>query len=427
MSEWGTSRKTMSLENSPTKSIHRNNRARMAPPPPPAHLSEFLSYVNGTANNKDKTNGTKEEEDVVDELGLNKVEKELKKKLKLKRKSNLSTATSNLTSSNSSMNWSISSEMTASTMDLDVILSKKDINDSLSQFKELEYVTNELSEGLKSVSDLFGKFAHVLEDISRSKGSGKYGESLGAFSNYQYLISNQHRYLSEALKTQFGDQLNSIKTKFSKKHTEREEVFEKEYKNLVKELKVLEKLENRLRRSKTRNLIVYKTNLNELSNKLNEIDHMHHDYYVDSLDLLEHTHGNILSHAKTIVQHESLVFDKLSEKTKPGNGIDDLIAEEASISGEDETFIDETINGDDDTDQSKTANSHEYKNIDDLVSETLKNENKTYQRDDIAHAPLFEVLLPCTSSIKEQLEGSLNHILDDTYNNSNNSEEVNDV
>ncbi|TID23255.1 hypothetical protein CANINC_003187 [Pichia inconspicua] len=360
----------------------------MAPPPPPAHLSEFLSYVNGTAN-KVKEVDANEDSDKVDGHGLNKVENELKKKLKLsKRRSNVSTATSNITSSNSSMNWSIGSEMTASTLDLEVILTKKDIQDSLQQLKELEDVSKELSDGLKHVSDLFGKFAQITENISRSKGSGRFCESLGAFSNYQYLISNQHRYLSEVLKTKFGDEINSIKTEFTQQHDERTKAFENEYKELVKELKVSEKLESKLRRSRTRNLIVYKNNLNDLSNKLNQIDHVHHDYYVDSFELLEKTHGKILNQEKNIFNQESIVFEKLADKTKPGNGLDGLIIYEESIPDEDETYMDETINGND-TEVNDTINSISNQNLINLVINEISDDGS---------------IIPETSSTKQQEE-----------------------
>lgn len=397
-----------SLENSPTKSIHRMNRTRMAPPPPPAHLSEFLSYVNGTSN-KSKEADDKEDTDKVDGHGLSKVENELKKKLKLnKRRSNLSTATSNITSSNSSMNWSIGSEMTASTLDLEFILSKRDIKESLQQFKELEDVSKELSDGLKHVSDLFGKFAQVTENISRSKGSGRFCESLGAFSNYQYLISNQHRYLSEVLKTQFGDEINSIKTEFTQQHTERTKVFENEYKELVKELKVSEKLESKLRRSKTRNLIVYKNNLNDLSNKLNQIDHVHHDYYVDSFELLERTHGRILNQEKNVFNQESLIFEKLADKTKPGNGLDGLLIYEDSIPDEDETFMDETINGTD-VDPSDTANLLGNQNIENLVISEISEDTSE---------------IPETASAKEDAENSGIIDIDEMETNSKNLNDV---
>lgn len=297
-------------------------KRRNAPPPTPAHLSEFLSYVNGTAAE------SKDDPDThtpPPPPSLDAADGDIKKSLGRKKRSNI-TAGSN----SSTMAWSIGSDlsnasMTPTTMDLDVLIGKADVHESLANFTELEKVSRELCQGLRSVSELFGRFGSVAEKISRSKGSGEHCDLLSTFSNYQYLVSNQHRYLGEMIERDFGAFLHGIKTDYSTVQQERQAVFDREYRDLARQLKATEKLESKLRRGRTRNLIVYKNNLNNLNNKLDEIDRVYHDYYVDSFHMLEDAHGAILEHAKSVVGQEAVVFGKLAEKTHPGNGLDGLV------------------------------------------------------------------------------------------------------
>jgi hypothetical protein len=369
---------SQSILGSPTRSL-RNKDKRMPPPPPPPHLSEFISYVNGNGLRSNDT-GNNEIQDKVESTGLDKVEQDLKTRLALKKKKNIinnnnnNNNSINITSSANSGTWSIGSNrsITSTTMDLDVLVTKKDIKESLSTFKELNNTSDELIDNLKKVSESFGKFGSIMEKISRNKCSGKYCEMISTFSNYQYLISNQHRYLSEIIEREFKDHIGLIEIKYVKSNSECESIFQAEYIKLIKELKIKEKMENKLRRGKTRNLILYKNNLSSLSNKLDDIDSLRHDYYIDMFNLLEDAHGEILKHAKTVVEQESVIFDKLAEKAKPGNGLDKLID-----MNDDDNDNDDNDDDDDGEQDVQNENVQEDENVQNQ-QEQHENENVHY-------------------------------------------------
>lgn len=364
-----------SIFGSPPQSLRNNREKRMPPPPTPPHLSEFISYVNGSGDvlsNKDDNNDNNKLPN------LDKIHYALKKKLDKKKKNSATNAdTTNINpthpfnSNSSTSTWSLGSgtSMTPTTLDLEVLVTRKDINESLLQFKELNNVCEELSNNLKGVSESFGKFGSIMEKISRSKGSGEYCNMIGTFSNYQYLISNQHRYLSEIIEREFRDHIGTIESEYVKNNSERESIFQAEYGQLVKELKRTEKMESKLRRGKTRNLVLYKNNLNNLSNKLDDIDNLRHDYYVDMFKMLENAHGDILQHSKCIINQEALIFDKLAEKTKPGNGLDALFLDH-DVSGhseEEDEYSTDVEDGDETIDAENTENEQEAAAVDDPV------------------------------------------------------------
>lgn len=335
---------------SPTRSERKGKR--MAPPPPPAHLSEFLSYVNGTGNN---SNLEVEDKNKFD----NKISNLNKQKGKKKRNDNQSSFSIHSNLSNQSIS-SITS-MTPTTMDLDVLITKKDILESIEQMHELKLSCDNLTNKLKEVSEAFGDFGAIIEKISRSKGSGDYCNSLSTFSNYQYLISNQHRYLGELLYKDFSEKIDNINKDYEEKNQIRRTEFENQYKKLVKELKNSEVANSKLRKGKIRNLVSYKSNLVNLTNKLENIDHVYHDYYVDSFNLLEEANGQIVENAKNAIYHESIVFTKLSEKTQPGNGLDDLLIKEEEEGEEGNELVG------DDYEEGNTTIQDESSRINDLV------------------------------------------------------------
>lgn len=318
---------------STTNSIHtpisptRTERKfkRMAPPPPPPHLSEFLSYVNG--NTSSNTTNSDESKQISLDASNNNNNNTNKIKSKNRKKRSDNTSWS-IHSNISNPSFSSLTSMTPTTMDLDVLVTKNDVKESLEQMQELKLSCDNLSKKLKEVSEAFGDFGEIIEKISRSKGSGDYCNALSTFSNYQYLISNQHRYLGELLQRDFGDKIKDISNDYYSQNENRRIQFQSEYKKLVKELKSSEVANSKLRKGKIRNLVTYKSNLVNLTTKLENIDHVYHDYYVDCFNMWENTNGKIVSHAKNVVSHESLVFNKLAEKTLPGNGLDVLLLRE---------------------------------------------------------------------------------------------------
>lgn len=312
-----TSGVSLTSPKSPTRSERKGKR--MAPPPPPPHLSEFLSYVNG-GNSGSNASGEME----IDEgkLEINKV------KHRSGRKKRTDNASWSIHSNMSNPSLTSMTSTTPTTMALDVLVTKKDVSESVEQMQELSRCCEALSQKLKEASDAFGDFGAVIEKISRSKGSGEHCNALSTFSNYQYLISNQHRYLGELLQREFGDKIGDIKNEYEGRNRVRRDEFQSEYKTLVKELKSSEVANSKLRKGKIRNLVSYKTNLASLTSKLDNIDRVYHDYYVDSYGLIEEASGRIVERARSVVRQESVVFGKLAEKTRPGNGLDMLFTED---------------------------------------------------------------------------------------------------
>ena len=323
-----TSGVSLTSPKSPTRSERKGKR--MAPPPPPPHLSEFLSYVNG-GNSSINASGEME----IDEgkLEINKV------KHRSGRKKRTDNASWSIHSNMSNPSLTSMTSTTPTTMALDVLVTKKDVTESVEQMQELSRCCETLSQKLKEASDAFGDFGAVIEKISRSKGSGEHCNALSTFSNYQYLISNQHRYLGELLQREFGDKIGDIKNEYEGRNQARRDEFQSEYKTLVKELKSSEVANSKLRKGKIRNLVSYKTNLANLTNKLDNIDRVYHDYYVDSYGLIEEASGRIVERARSVVRQESVVFSKLAEKTRPGNGLDVLFTEDED--DEDAVAVDE--------------------------------------------------------------------------------------
>lgn len=321
-----TSGMSLTSPRSPTRSERKGKR--MAPPPPPPHLSEFLSYVNGGSSG---SNGSGEMDMDEGKLELNKA-----KQHKSGRKKRTDNASWSIHSNMSNPSLASMPSITPTTMALDVLVTKKDVAESVEQMQELSRCCETLSQKLKEASDAFGDFGAVMEKISRSKGSGEHCDALSTFSNYQYLISNQHRYLGELLHREFGNKIGDIRREYEGRNEVRREQFQDEYKKLVKELKSSEVANSKLRKGKIRNLVSYKTNLANLTNKLDNIDRVYHDYYVDSYELIEEASGKIAERARQVVRQESVVFGKLAEKTRPGNGLDVLFAEDSDVAVQEE-------------------------------------------------------------------------------------------
>ncbi|KAG0689180.1 hypothetical protein C6P40_005447 [Pichia californica] len=325
----GVSTSNIIAPRSPTRSERKGKR--LAPPPPPPHLSEFITYVNG--KNSSINNGNQE----IYDTSKNETKDVSTKPRDRKKRTDITSWSIHSNMSNPSL--SSMNSMTPTIMDLDVLVTKKDVSESIEQMQELKFTCDNLSNKLKEVSEAFGDFGAIIEKISRSKGSGEYCNALSTFSNYQYLVSNQHRYLGELLQREFAEQLDSIRKEYEEKNQIRRDEFQNEYKKLVRELKNSEVANSKLRKGKIRNLVSYKSNLVNLTNKLENIDHVYHDYYVDSFNMLENVSGKIVEHAKNVVYQESVVFGKLAEKTQPGNGLDILLTQD----GEEYDEGDDTI------------------------------------------------------------------------------------
>ncbi|KAH3685154.1 hypothetical protein WICPIJ_003871 [Wickerhamomyces pijperi] len=270
----------MSKDFSPTSNYARNT----------SHLTEFYPYLNGSLQTATPTPPV------------------------VSRRDSFSTANSTYTS------------FAPSLLSYTNLISKTEIEETISCFNELLISSDEYRSALNTLVQASNKFAGSLENVAKLKGLDNSDGFLSA-SGLFYLIGNHQQIISENLKNSFECPLQREIEELNLKLEQNDQTFKENYKSLLKILKTQE-LENiKISKLKKRNLLNYKHNLLQLTSNLDEIDKLKHEYYTDSQSLVNQSSNKVLSRLSSSIRAQVEIYEGIARKGWSGNGLDDLIAQ----------------------------------------------------------------------------------------------------
>ncbi|KAG7902558.1 hypothetical protein KL935_001466 [Ogataea polymorpha] len=300
--------------------------------PPPPHLSEFYSFVNGSSAESQPQletstlqSGSKDpfqEDSLYDIAGLSLGEVQRKLRADSSRTESL---------------LSLQPSMTPSTLDLETLITKKDVNDTIASCRDLARTAAAYREALNAVSIAASEFGRSLEDCARCKGAGSASEGLMTASGFHHQIANHQQILAHSLSDGFEKPILNIISDFERSYKANDATFKKEIREKVLQLRQKEATNNKLSRKKTRNIIAYKSNLLQLASQLDEIDRAKHDYYVSSYDQTQATFTSILAKTSSVIAMETQMYESIANKAHSGGGLDKLLAQEPSPTPEIDT------------------------------------------------------------------------------------------
>jgi protein-tyrosine-phosphatase len=226
-------------------------------------------------------------------------------------------------------------------------LTKTDISQTTETYSEILESAEEYRKALLTVSEAAGNFGAALEKGAKCKGSGNAADGLLSAGGLFFLVANHQQILAHSIKESFEDPVHKEIAEFKERSSKNDEIFKVNIKDRVKTLKQQERENAKLSRSKTRNLVAYKSKLLQLTSHIDEIDKLKHEYYQSSFDLVQDTSNNILKKLGSIVRAQVEIYEGIARKGWSGGGLDELIAQCPDPFTPDED--DEEVDNDEDT------------------------------------------------------------------------------
>ncbi|VEU20602.1 DEKNAAC101453 [Brettanomyces naardenensis] len=234
---------------------------------------------------------------------------------------------------------SLQSSAAPSALDLETVITARDVKETIACYQNLINTSEKYREALTQLSLAASEFGGALETCARLKGSGRASDGLMGCSGLQHLIASQQQLLVRNLEVDFEQPVSKVIDEFGQQHVETDDEFRKLINGKVKQLKKNEKNNIKLSRLKYRNIVAYRSNLQQLTLQLDQIDRLKHDYYVSSFEQVQSASRSILDRARDIVSLETTIYDSVAKKGESGGGLDDLLDEEMAIPHEDTTEI----------------------------------------------------------------------------------------
>ncbi|KAK6462688.1 hypothetical protein DFJ63DRAFT_313817 [Scheffersomyces coipomensis] len=321
------------------------------PPPPPEHLSEFYSLVN---------------------------------KIPLASPSTLSPTHSNISITKPSPAFSNSSSnqvkrqpslntftsFSPSVLDLPDIVTSKDFQTSIETYENVIQKAAKLRQVLQTVSEVANEFGEALEDCinknPKINNPKLVHDGLINAAGLQYMMGSNQQILSRLIESSYEvplrDELNKLKQHYKLNHS----YYQTEIKLKSKLLRTQE-LENlKLSKQKTRNLNIYKHNLLNLTNQLDEIDRLKYDYYHEINSIVtKFNQDHLLIKTGSLIRAQLEISEGIARKGWSGGGLDDLL----SISPD---LFEVNYKDDEDMDEQKQNEEHDV--IDDDNGDGLDDE-----------------------------------------------------
>lgn len=226
---------------------------------------------------------------------------------------------------------SYQSSTAQSALDLDTLITDKDVDRTIDCYNELVASSEKYSKALSVLNTAASEFGSSLEKCARLKGSGRASDGLMSCSGLQYLIANQQQILVKSLDVDFKRPVLHIVDEFKERHQSTDAEFKKMINNKVVQLKQNERNNIQLSRKRYRNIVSYRSNLQQLTAQLDDIDKLKHDYYLSSFEQVQSASQSILDRARDIVSLETTIYGCVANKGLVGGGLDDLLAEETKM------------------------------------------------------------------------------------------------
>jgi hypothetical protein len=206
------------------------------------------------------------------------------------------------------------------------LITKAEVAETTEAFTEIVKSAAVYRQALATVAEAAAGFGAALESGAKCKGSGAAGEGLLSASGLFYLVANHEQILAHSVKKNFEDPITGQINQFRLQNMKNEEQFKINIKDKIKDLKRQEYENAKLSKLKTRNLVIYRSKLQELTSQIDEIDKLKHDYYQHSYDLVQDTSNNIVTQLGTIIRAQVEIYEGIARKGWSGGGLDDLLA-----------------------------------------------------------------------------------------------------
>lgn len=219
---------------------------------------------------------------------------------------------------------------TPSVMDLPYILGPRDFQSTVECYEELLAKADKYSRALNAVAEAASDFGQALEESVKSPKINyrkEVSEGLVNAAGLQYIIGTNELILARTLKESFRAPLAEALAKVKLDYKANHEYYQQEVREKTKTLRQKE-LENiKLSKLKTRNLNAYKSNLVQLTNQVDEIDRLKHDYYHEVNAILEHFSGDqLVLKTGSFVRAQLEIYEGIARKGWSGGGLDELLA-----------------------------------------------------------------------------------------------------
>lgn len=182
------------------------------------------------------------------------------------------------------------------------------------------------SDALTTVSKAASEFGFAMESLAKLKGAQEQSDMLLACSGLHLLISNHHQVLSWTMQENFSKKFESLINKFQHKCKDNDVLLNGELKNRIKKLKVLEKDNYRIFKSKKRNLFLYKETLQKINNQIDSIDTLKFNYYDSLGKLILDTSSKIVRYGQVISKAEFEIYESIARKGWTEGSSNDLVS-----------------------------------------------------------------------------------------------------
>lgn len=219
----------------------------------------------------------------------------------------------------------------SSILDLPTIITTKDFEAYVNNYRNLLRKSCKFREKLLELSAITNEFGDALDDCitkcPKVNNTKIVNDGLINSSGLQYMLSSNHQILSKMIYNNFEKPIEEELTKLELNYQNNYNYYQQEIKIKTKNLRQKE-LENiKLTNQKTKNLHLYKSNLVNLTNQLNEIDRLKYDYYHEINSMIENfNQRHLLLRTGSLVKAQLELIETIARKGWSGGGLDDLLA-----------------------------------------------------------------------------------------------------
>lgn len=219
------------------------------------------------------------------------------------------------------------SSLTPLVLDLPAIITSKDRAEYERAIAEVDAASKAYEKALAGVSAAASGLGGALEALARLKGSATHQDQLMACSGLMYLILNHQQVLSLTVGQTFGKLVGTVKSRFHSKAKANDAVFNSELRRRVRALRQLESASQRIARSRTRNMRAYREALQDISNHIDLIDGLKHDYYESLLRLIDDANGRVVRGCGSVARAEFEIHENIARKGWSGGGMEALFVD----------------------------------------------------------------------------------------------------
>lgn len=195
-----------------------------------------------------------------------------------------------------------------------VYIRRTDISASMQAYEKVLNACKTYTTAMMTMSQASAELANALEDCTKIKGAHAHGPAFQAASGLHYLKSSYEQVLCDSFWKEFSIPLLSHLDLYRTTVQERQILHERSVAEKSRLLKDIETKYQREGRKKRRDLSSFRTMLQELQEKVNELDGIKAQHYTDALEYEEQTWDFVCSKVALLVRLQVEILDRLSSK-----------------------------------------------------------------------------------------------------------------